>query len=87
MEEKKFVNFKKEEYGVNEFIKKEIGKGRIISIKMEYTPIGEKEKWLSLPSSLKESSAKSAEFISVRKHQLPRKIVEIKFGEFMKEND
>lgn len=42
MEEKKFVQLKKEEYGVKEFIKKELGKGKISSIKIEYTPIGEK---------------------------------------------
>jgi len=42
MEEKKFVQLKKDEYGVKEFIKKELGKGKISSIKVEYTPIGEK---------------------------------------------
>jgi len=42
MEEKKFVQLKKDEYGVKEFIKKELGKGKITGIKMEYTPIGEK---------------------------------------------
>jgi small subunit ribosomal protein S3 len=42
MEEKKFVQLKKDEYGVKEFIKKELGKGKISSINIEYTPIGEK---------------------------------------------
>jgi small subunit ribosomal protein S3 len=42
MEEKKFVTFKKEELGVKEYIKNELGKGRISSVVIEYTPIGEK---------------------------------------------
>ncbi|HLC31240.1 MAG TPA: 30S ribosomal protein S3 [Candidatus Nanoarchaeia archaeon] len=42
MEEKKFVTFKKEELGVKEYIKKELGKGRISSVGIEYTPVGEK---------------------------------------------
>jgi small subunit ribosomal protein S3 len=42
MEEKKFVSFKKEELGVKEYIKNELGKGRISSVTVEYTPIGEK---------------------------------------------
>lgn len=42
MEEKKFVNFKKEELGVKEYIKNELGKGRISSVSIEYTPVGEK---------------------------------------------
>ena len=42
MEEKKFVTFKKEELGVKEYIKKTLGKGRISSVSIEYTPIGEK---------------------------------------------
>jgi len=42
MEEKKFVTFKKEELGVREYIKKELGKGRISSVNIEYTPVGEK---------------------------------------------
>ncbi|MFH1425756.1 MAG: 30S ribosomal protein S3 [archaeon] len=42
MEEKKFVDFKKEEFGVREYIKKELGKGRISSVDIEYTPVGEK---------------------------------------------
>ena len=42
MEERKFVQLKKDEYGVKEFIKTELGKGKMSSIKIEYTPIGEK---------------------------------------------
>lgn len=42
MEEKKFVNFKKEELGVKEYIKKSLGKGRISDVTIEYTPVGEK---------------------------------------------
>lgn len=42
MEEKKFVAFKKEELGVKEYIKRELGKGRISAVNIEYTPIGEK---------------------------------------------
>src|SRR3989344_8135595 len=42
MEEKKFVNFKKEELGVREYIKNELGKGRISEVIIEYTPIGER---------------------------------------------
>lgn len=42
MEEKKFVGFKKEELGVKEYIKKELGKGRISSVLITYTPVGEK---------------------------------------------
>lgn len=42
MEEKKFVGFKKEELGVKEYIKSALGKGRISSVAIEYTPIGEK---------------------------------------------
>lgn len=42
MEAKKFVNFKKEELGVKEYVKKELGKGRISNVLIEYTPIGEK---------------------------------------------
>ena len=42
MEEKKFVQLKKDEFNVREFIKKELGKGKMSSIRIEYTPIGEK---------------------------------------------
>ncbi|MBS3091733.1 30S ribosomal protein S3 [Candidatus Pacearchaeota archaeon] len=42
MEEKKFVTFKKEELGVKEYVKKSLGKGRISTANIEYTPVGEK---------------------------------------------
>ncbi len=42
MEEKKFVGFKKEELGVKEYVKRALGKGRISSVHIEYTPVGEK---------------------------------------------
>lgn len=42
MEEKKFVQLKKDELNVKEFVKKALGKGRISSVNIEYTPIGEK---------------------------------------------
>lgn len=42
MEEKKFVNFKKEELGVKEYVKNALGKGRISNVSIEYTPVGEK---------------------------------------------
>jgi len=42
MEEKKFVQLKKDEYYIREFVKNEFGKGKISSIKIEYTPVGEK---------------------------------------------
>jgi len=42
MDEKKFVTFKKEELGVKEYVKSALGKGRISSVQIEYTPVGEK---------------------------------------------
>lgn len=42
MEEKKFVGFKKGELGVKEYIKNALGKGKISSATIEYTPVGEK---------------------------------------------
>lgn len=42
METKKFVSFKKDELEVKEYLKKELGKGRISHVIVEYTPIGEK---------------------------------------------
>ncbi len=42
MEEKKFVKFKKEELGVKEYIKTSLGKGKISTVGIEYTPVGEK---------------------------------------------
>ena len=42
MEEKKFVQFKKDELGVKEFIKYSLGMGIISRVNLEYTPVGEK---------------------------------------------
>jgi len=42
MEERKFVQFKKDEFSVKEYVKNSLGKGRISSVKVEYTPVGEK---------------------------------------------
>ncbi len=42
MEERKFVNLRKGEIGVKEFIKGEFGKGRISNVKIDYTPVGER---------------------------------------------
>ncbi|MDP2628545.1 MAG: 30S ribosomal protein S3 [Nanoarchaeota archaeon] len=42
MEERKTVNFKKEEYNIREYIKNFIGKGKVSRVKIEYTPMGEK---------------------------------------------
>jgi small subunit ribosomal protein S3 len=42
MEEKKFVQLKKDELNVKEYVKKNLGKGRISAVNIEYTPIGEK---------------------------------------------
>ena len=42
MEERKFVELKKNEYKIKEYVKKYLGKGKISSVKIEYTPVGEK---------------------------------------------
>lgn len=42
MIEKKFVEAKKQEFEIKEFIKNKFGKGKISDVKMERTPIGEK---------------------------------------------
>jgi small subunit ribosomal protein S3 len=42
MEEKKFIKLKKEEYGIKEYIKRDLGKGKISMLNIEYTPIGER---------------------------------------------
>ncbi len=42
MEEKNIVKFKKDEFKVRESIKKEIGKGKVSKVRIEYTPVGEK---------------------------------------------
>jgi len=42
MEERKSVKFKKDEFGIREYIKKELGKGKVSKVKINYTPVGEK---------------------------------------------
>lgn len=42
MEERKTVALKKEEFALKEMIKKEIGKGKISNVRIDYTPVGEK---------------------------------------------
>ena len=42
MEERKFVNVRKEEHRIKEFVKRTFGKGKISSVKIEYAPVGEK---------------------------------------------
>lgn len=42
MDEKKFVGFKKNELAVKEYIKHDLGKGKISAVNIEYTPVGEK---------------------------------------------
>jgi small subunit ribosomal protein S3 len=42
MEERKFINLRKGELGVKEFIKNEFGKGRVSNVKIDYTPVGER---------------------------------------------
>ena len=42
MEEKKFVNVKKDEYNIKLFVKRMFGKGKVSRVFIEYTPVGEK---------------------------------------------
>lgn len=42
MEEKKFVQLKKEEFKIKEYVKNAIGKSKVSGASIEYTPIGEK---------------------------------------------
>jgi len=42
MEEKKFIQLKKQEFGIKEYIKRNLGKGKISKLDIEYTPVGEK---------------------------------------------
>ncbi len=41
MEERKSVKFKKDEFAIREYIKGELGKGKVSEVKIVYTPIGE----------------------------------------------
>lgn len=42
MEERKFVNLRKDEYNVKQFVMRMFGKGKVSKVKIEYTPVGEK---------------------------------------------
>lgn len=42
MEEKKFVNIRKDEYNIKLFVMKMFGKGKVSKVKIEYTPVGER---------------------------------------------
>jgi len=42
MDEKKFVAFKKKEYAMKRYVWNSLGKGKVSSIRVEYTPVGEK---------------------------------------------
>jgi len=42
MEEKIFVDVRKNEYNVKQFVKRMFGMGKVSSVKIEYTPVGEK---------------------------------------------
>ena len=42
IDEKKFVQFKKKGYSIKKYVWNNLGKGKVSSIKIEYTPIGEK---------------------------------------------
>ncbi len=42
MEERKFIKLKKEEFGIKEYVKRDLGRGKISRLDIEYTPVGEK---------------------------------------------
>ena len=42
MEERKFIRLKKEEFGIKEAIRRNLGMGKISKLDIEYTPVGEK---------------------------------------------
>jgi small subunit ribosomal protein S3 len=42
MEERKIIQFKKEEFAIREYIKDSLGKGKVSKVRIEYTPVGEK---------------------------------------------
>ncbi len=42
MEQRKFIQLKKEEFGIKEYIRRNLGKGKISKLDIEYTPVGEK---------------------------------------------
>lgn len=42
MEEKEVIKFKKDEFAVKEYVKGNLGKGKVSKVRIEYTPVGEK---------------------------------------------
>jgi len=42
MDERKFIQIKKQEFGIKEYIRRDLGKGKISRLDIEYTPVGEK---------------------------------------------
>ena len=42
MEERNTEKFKKDEFVIREYVKNNVGKGKVSKVKIEYTPIGEK---------------------------------------------
>ena len=42
MEEREFVNVKKDEYNTRQFIRKMFGMGKVSRVRIEYTPVGER---------------------------------------------
>jgi small subunit ribosomal protein S3 len=42
MEERKFIKLKKEEFGIKEAVRRNLGMGKISRLDIEYTPVGEK---------------------------------------------
>jgi len=42
MEERKFVEIRKEEHSIKKFIRRNFGMGKVSSVRIEYTPVGEK---------------------------------------------
>ncbi|MCR4284888.1 MAG: 30S ribosomal protein S3 [archaeon] len=42
MEEKKFVEVRKDEFNIRQFVKRMFGKGKVSRVRIEYTPVGEK---------------------------------------------
>lgn len=42
MEEKKFVDVRKDEYNIKQYVMRLFGKGKVSKVRIEYTPVGEK---------------------------------------------
>lgn len=53
----------------------------------DFEPIANIEKWKSLPKSLKESSATSAEYLSIRRQKVPKRIIESNIQQFLSDKN